>query len=102
MTPTSALSRAKSKAAFNSIIVCGRNAFRTSGRLIVIFAMPSPISYLISVKASPPGPVTHVGMVRSPKSRFIGLLTIPPLLLAGDSLRGLWISRPTQVTAHAL
>ena len=27
-----------------SMIVCGRNALRTSGRSIVIFAMPSPLS----------------------------------------------------------
>ena len=32
------------------MIVSGRNALRTSGRLIVIFAMPSPdSSYLMSV-----------------------------------------------------
>jgi hypothetical protein len=47
-------------------------------------------------------PVAHAGIVRFPNSRLIGLLTIPPLLLAGDSLRGLWISRRTQVTDHAL
>ena len=33
----------------------------------------------MSLNESPPGPVTHVGMVRSPKSRLIGLLTIPPI-----------------------
>jgi hypothetical protein len=40
-TPTSASSRASANAACISITVSGRNALRTSGRLIVIFAMPS-------------------------------------------------------------
>jgi hypothetical protein len=37
-------SRARSSAAEISMIVCGRNAFRTAGRFIVIFAIPSPLS----------------------------------------------------------
>ena len=39
--PTSMSSRARPNASRSSAIVCGRNAFRTSGRLIVIFASPS-------------------------------------------------------------
>src|SRR5437763_1966459 len=45
-------SRAMSSACFISLTVSGRNAFRTSGRLMVIFAMPSSVrSYLMSVKS---------------------------------------------------
>jgi len=44
ITPTSVSSRARSNASDTSTSVCGRNALRTSGRLIVIFAMPSPLS----------------------------------------------------------
>src|SRR5947209_1857463 len=45
-------SRAMSSACFISLTVRGRNAFRTSGRLMVIFAMPSSVrSYLMSVKS---------------------------------------------------
>ena len=40
ITPTLGSSRARSSASEISIIVCGRNALRTSGRSIVIFAMP--------------------------------------------------------------
>jgi hypothetical protein len=43
ITPTDSSSRATSNARISSITVCGRNALRTSGRLIVIFAMPSPL-----------------------------------------------------------
>ena len=42
ITPTPASSRASSSASEISTIVCGRNALRTSGRAIVIFAIPSP------------------------------------------------------------
>src|SRR5437763_4630351 len=49
-TPMSESSRARSSASFISATVSGRNAFRTSGRLIVIFAMPSSVrSNLMSV-----------------------------------------------------
>src|ERR1700674_4314951 len=41
-------SRTSAKAVCNSKIVSGRNALRTSGRLIVILAMPSNCSYLMS------------------------------------------------------
>ena len=44
MTPTVWSSRASSKASISSTIVCGRKAFRTSGRAIVIFAIPSAVS----------------------------------------------------------
>jgi hypothetical protein len=44
ITPTLVSSRARLNASASSITVSGRNAFRTSGRLIVIFAMPSAIS----------------------------------------------------------
>src|ERR1051325_3175559 len=45
-------SRAMSNASFSSRTVAGRNAFRTSGRLIVIFAIPSSVrSYLMSSKS---------------------------------------------------
>ena len=42
-TPTESSSRASENASCNSNSVCGRNAFLTSGRLIVIFAMPSAV-----------------------------------------------------------
>jgi len=42
ITPVSVSSRAVSSAWEISISVSGRNAFLTSGRLIVILAMPSP------------------------------------------------------------
>jgi hypothetical protein len=49
ITPTDVSSRARSKASESSMTVCGRKALRTSGRLIVIFAMPSPdVSYRMS------------------------------------------------------
>jgi len=44
ITPTSPSSRAFVSASEMSISVCGRNALRTSGRAIVIFAIPSPES----------------------------------------------------------
>jgi hypothetical protein len=48
-TPTFSSSRAASIARIISATVRGRNAFFTSGRLIVIFAMPSgEVSYLMS------------------------------------------------------
>ena len=43
-TPTSVSSRAASSAAPTSTSVCGRKALWTSGRSIVIFAIPSPFS----------------------------------------------------------
>jgi hypothetical protein len=43
-TPTDVSSRARSNASDSSITVSGRNALRTSGRSIVIFAIPSPLS----------------------------------------------------------
>jgi len=45
-------SRAMSNATFSSVTVFGRNEFLTSGRLIVIFAIPSSVrSYLMSSKS---------------------------------------------------
>ena len=44
ITPTDVSSRARSSASETSISVSGRNALRTSGRSIVIFAIPSAIS----------------------------------------------------------
>src|SRR3954454_11285750 len=49
ITPTSRSSRAFSRASEISISVCGRKALRTSGRAIVIFAIPSAVSYRMSV-----------------------------------------------------
>src|SRR3569832_666404 len=50
MTPMSESSRAMSSASFISDTVSGRNALRTSGLLIVIFAIPSSVrSNLMSV-----------------------------------------------------
>src|SRR5438046_2063799 len=40
ITPTDSSSRAASNARIISTTVCGRNALRTSGRVIVIFASP--------------------------------------------------------------
>ena len=42
ITPTVGVLARRSSASEISISVCGRNALRTSGRLIVIFAIPSP------------------------------------------------------------
>jgi len=47
-TPISGSSRAMSNARIISNTVVGRNALRTSGRLIVILAMPSQVSYRMS------------------------------------------------------
>ena len=44
ITPTSPSSRASVSASEMSISVCGRKALRTSGRAMVIFAIPSPDS----------------------------------------------------------
>ena len=44
ITPIDGSSLAAVKAAESSNKVAGRNAFRTSGRLIVILAMPSAVS----------------------------------------------------------
>jgi len=52
--PTSGSSRATPNARIISRVVRGRNALRTSGRSIVIFAMPSATSYRMS-DHSPPG-----------------------------------------------
>ena len=43
-TPIRGSSRAASKARESSTRVCGRKAFLTSGRSIVSFAIPSPLS----------------------------------------------------------
>src|SRR5215212_6735968 len=48
MTPVSWSSRASSRAFCISMTVSGRNAFLTSGRFMVIFAIPSAFSYLMS------------------------------------------------------
>jgi hypothetical protein len=47
-------SRATSNARISSATVSGRNALRTSGRSIVILAMPSAVSYRISVYSPEP------------------------------------------------
>jgi hypothetical protein len=47
-TPMPGSSRAASNAEESSRTVSGRNAFRTSGRAIVIFAMASAVSYRMS------------------------------------------------------
>ena len=44
IAPISVSSRASSRAAEISISVCGRKALSTSGRSIVIFAIPSAVS----------------------------------------------------------
>src|SRR5580658_3870854 len=66
ITPTAGSSRAAVKASDSSNRVAGRNALRTSGRLIVILAIPSAVAYSISVYScaarcqsitqAPPGP----------------------------------------------
>jgi hypothetical protein len=43
-TPIAGSSLAMSKAAISSLVVSGRNALRTSGRSIVIFAIPPEVS----------------------------------------------------------
>src|SRR5947209_3388634 len=48
ITPTSGSSRATLNASVSSNSVFGRNALRTSGRLIVILAMPPAVSYQMS------------------------------------------------------
>ena len=54
ITPTVVSSRAFSRASETSISVSGRKALCTSGRLIVIFAMPSPdSSYRMSSYSAP-------------------------------------------------
>src|SRR3954465_9056146 len=63
ITPTEVSSRARSNASDNSITVSGRKALRTSGRSIVIFAMPSATSYLMSVY-SPAGCQSRAGSMR--------------------------------------
>src|SRR5438067_425638 len=50
-TPVDGSSRTSAKASWSSKIVSGRNALRTSGRLMVILAIPSNRSYLMSVKS---------------------------------------------------
>ena len=55
MTPTSGSSRAWSNASDSWNSVCGRKALRTSGRLMVIFAMPSPLSSKRMSEYSPAG-----------------------------------------------
>src|SRR5918997_3157574 len=53
ITPTDVSSRERASASEISTIVCGRNALRTSGRAIVIFAMPSPDSSSLMSSYSP-------------------------------------------------
>ena len=63
ITPTEVSSRARSNASDSSITVSGRKALRTSGRSIVIFAMLSATSYLMSVY-SPAGCQSRAGSMR--------------------------------------
>ena len=70
IAPTSGSSRASSSACEISTIVCGRNALRTSGRSIVIFAIPSPAGLVADVlelgrRLSTWRPITLVGRCRS-------------------------------------
>ncbi len=44
IAPTSRSSRARAKASRSSASVCGRKAFRSSGRLMVSLAIPSAFS----------------------------------------------------------
>src|SRR3954447_9505940 len=76
ITPTSRSSRARSRASLISIKVRGRKALRTSGRSIVIFAIPSAVSYRMSVY-SPAG--CHSRAVRISASVSIGAPTIVPV-----------------------
>src|SRR3954463_12694811 len=50
-TPMELSSRTWAKASWSSEMVSGRKALRTSGRLMVILAMPSKCSYLMSWKS---------------------------------------------------
>src|SRR4051812_3682307 len=63
ITPTDVSSRARSNASESSTTVSGRKALRTSGRSIVIFAMPSATSYLMS-EYSPAGCQSAAGSMR--------------------------------------
>src|SRR5215510_10342924 len=62
ITPVRSSSLATVKACWSSKRVWGRNALRTSGRLIVIFAIPSEVSYLMSVY-SPAGTHSAPGLI---------------------------------------
>src|SRR3954447_14765939 len=81
ITPTSRSSRAFSRASEISISVCGRKALRTSGRAIVIFAIPSAVSYRMSVY-SPCD--CHSSAVRISVWVSIGAPTIVGVLLAAE------------------
>src|SRR5260221_13849590 len=79
MTPIAGSSRAISNASRNSNNVRGRKALRTWGRQIVIFAMPSEVSYRASVKPSgvcgfQSAPGRIAGSMRAPKG--LGARTI--------------------------
>ena len=67
MTPISASSLATLNACDSSNSVVGRNALRTSGRLMVILAMPSAVSYRMSVYSCPSaGPDAFQSTTRRP------------------------------------
>ena len=63
-TPISPSSFASSSAARISSTVRGVNELRTSGRLIVIFAMRSAFSYFTSAKPCPAGAGFHASAGR--------------------------------------
>src|SRR5439155_13927380 len=65
-TPISGSSRATSNAFDISTTVAGRKALRTSGRLIVILAMPSDVSYRMSSYSPEPFQVASGESLKSP------------------------------------
>src|SRR5271165_4796248 len=72
MTPISASSRATLNACDSSNSVVGLNAFRTSGRLMVILAIPSAVSYRMSVYSCPSaGPDDFQSTTRRPPAVFL-------------------------------
>src|SRR4051812_37208794 len=72
MTPTSGSSRASSNASRSSNNVRGRKALRTSGRQIVILAIPSAVSYATSVQPSGvPGFQSAPGLITGHLRRLV-------------------------------
>src|SRR5205085_1569189 len=74
MTPTEGSSRARSKASESWKSVCGRKAFRTSGRSIVIFAIPSAERAVAGARrlaAAGVEPGQRVAIALEPGSAFV-------------------------------
>src|SRR3954452_17165058 len=89
ITPTLVSSRARSNASESSTTVSGRNALRTSGRSIVIFAMPSAVSYLMSLY-SPADCQSRAGSIRcSTATRCLSLCRSAPTINPLDD----WLTR---------